>query len=194
MELELREYSSVLTKEQCERFIHLFGSRVTRSSVLGAGGTRAQSSARTSSSVKIPNGDFPVDIWDALSRLVSIHCSKPIVHQECWEIIHYAVGQEFRAHHDLITNPGSSGQRLFTALICLQAPEAGGETVFPLAKREIIPVQGTLVIWRNMRSDGVAYNKLTQHAAKPVLKGEKWSLITWVREHPYSPLRRRINA
>jgi prolyl 4-hydroxylase len=59
----------------------------------------------------------------------------------------YAVGQQFKPHHDFFfTNQPywpeqerQGGQRTWTAMIFLNAPEAGGQTFFPNAKVRVSP-------------------------------------------------------
>jgi prolyl 4-hydroxylase len=43
---------------------------------------------------------------------------------------------------------------------------------------------GKLVIWKNLNDDlSLNYNSL--HAGLPVIRGEKWICIVWVRENKF---------
>merc|ERR1712176_1055013 len=67
------------------------------------------------------------------------------------EVIHYQDGQKYESHHDYFaqTPPGETSisnrdDRVATVLMYLEAPERGGETIFPWAKtgEPINPQQG----------------------------------------------------
>lgn len=68
-------------------------------------------------------------------------------------------------------------------------PNAGGETVFPLADEgegfKIHPGEGSVVFFYNLLKDGNG-DELTIHTALPVLEGEKWVANLWI----WDPVRR----
>lgn len=177
--LQLVEFDAVLSPQQCERVIHMFGNLVMPS-LVGRPCARRRSSARTSSSVKIAPGGLPETIRSDLEARIVAHCALPSSHQEPWELIRYRQGERYAVHSDY----SASTRRQFSVLLYLQAPIAGGETSFPAAGLSIKPVQGKLVIWNNT-TDG-QLEPQSQHASQPVLQGEKWSLLTWLREQPYA--------
>lgn len=49
----------------------------------------------------------------------------------------------------------------------------GGATVFPELDLSLWPEKGTAAVWMNLHSSSVG-DKLTKHAACPVLLGSKW--------------------
>lgn len=177
--LQLVEFDAVLSPQQCEQVIRTFGGLATLSLLVSRKGGRL-SRARTSSSVKIAPGGLPGDIRSTLEARITTHCTLPSSHQEPWELIRYKQGERYDVHFDY----SASTRRLFSVLLYLQAPIAGGETNFPAAGLSIKPVQGKLVIWNNTTNGFL--EPQSRHAAQPVLQGEKWSLITWLREQPYA--------
>ncbi len=101
----------------------------------------------------------------------------------------YAVGQQFKTHHDYFFKTQSywemekdrGGQRSWTAMIYLNEPEAGGETNFPKAGMCVTPRTAMLVLWNNMDEIG-APNDLTAHEGCAVTAGTKYVVTKWFRE------------
>ncbi|MES2753937.1 MAG: 2OG-Fe(II) oxygenase [Pseudomonadota bacterium] len=106
----------------------------------------------------------------------------------------YAPGQHFRAHHDYfhegqdyfadVTKLG--GQRTWTAMIYLNAVEAGGATWFPQAGFRVEPRPGLLLAWNNMKPDGNP-NISTLHEGMAVEAGTKYIVTKWFREGRWLP-------
>jgi prolyl 4-hydroxylase len=104
----------------------------------------------------------------------------------------YAIGQQFKPHHDFFyTDQGyykaeaeSGGQRTWTAMAFLNAPEGGGQTAFPELDLKIAPRAGNLLVWNNMDSDGEP-NRFTLHQGMPVIAGVKYVITKWYRERPW---------
>jgi prolyl 4-hydroxylase len=104
----------------------------------------------------------------------------------------YAAGQQFKAHHDYFSvgKPGweeqerIGGQRTWTAMIFLNAPEAGGQTFFPSAKLKVTPRPGHLLAWNNLDEAGEP-NALSLHQGMPVEAGAKYIITKWFRERPW---------
>ncbi len=102
----------------------------------------------------------------------------------------YAVGQQFKPHHDYFHTSEAywqlerprGGQRSWTAMIYLNEPESGGETNFPNAGLCVSPRTAMLVLWNNMDALG-APNDLTMHEGCPVTAGTKYIVTKWFREH-----------
>lgn len=111
------------------------------------------------------------------------------VHGETMQGQRYAIGQQFRAHHDYFNEAQpywpkmqeSGGQRTWTAMIFLNAVEEGGATWFPLAGIRVSPRPGLLLAWNNMNPDGSA-NTNTLHEGMPVIAGTKYIVTKWFRE------------
>ncbi len=104
----------------------------------------------------------------------------------------YEVGQEFKQHTDWFTPNGPdwekfcgvAGQRTWTFMIYLNDVEAGGATRFKAVNKKIMPEQGKIVGWNNLKPDGSG-NLSTLHHAMKVRKGLKYVITKWYREKPW---------
>lgn len=114
----------------------------------------------------------------------------------------YAVGQQFKAHHDFfhVSEPywpdqeKNGGQRNWTAMMFLNAVEEGGHTLFPTAKVKIVPRKGNLLVWNNLDEAGNP-NPVSLHQGMPVTAGVKYVITKWYRERPWTPgLSRRAES
>ena len=105
----------------------------------------------------------------------------------------YIVGQQFKPHHDFFHTTGdywpemerTGGQRTWTAMIFLNAPEEGGQTAFPEAGIKVSPRPGNLLAWNNLDAKGQP-NHNTLHQGCPVVAGAKYIVTKWYRERPWS--------
>ncbi len=101
----------------------------------------------------------------------------------------YAPGQYFRTHHDFFHTDQAywaeqrkcGGQRTWTAMIFLNASEAGGETHFTAAGLKVPPKPGLLLMWDNMDANG-APNLFAAHEGCAVERGVKYIVTKWFRE------------
>jgi prolyl 4-hydroxylase len=104
----------------------------------------------------------------------------------------YKPGQQFKGHVDFfyVDQPywpeysSHGGQRTWTAMIYLVAPQRGGGTRFSLLDVEVEPKLGRLLVWNNMALDG-SPNPWTLHSGEPVAKGTKYIVTKWYREQPF---------
>jgi prolyl 4-hydroxylase len=101
----------------------------------------------------------------------------------------YAPDQYFRTHHDFFHTDQAyfakeqecGGQRTWTAMIFLNAPEAGGDTNFLYAGLRVTPKPGLLLMWDNMDANG-APNLYAAHEGCAVESGTKYIVTKWFRE------------
>ncbi|MFT3898520.1 MAG: 2OG-Fe(II) oxygenase [Thermomonas sp.] len=110
-------------------------------------------------------------------------------------VLRYAPGQEYRPHRDYIApralehDRPETGNRLRTICVYLNAPEAGGETEFPIAGIRVAPKPGRAVIFDNMAFDSLhpdgRPDPESLHAGLPVVRGEKWLATLWLRQRRY---------
>ena len=105
------------------------------------------------------------------------------------QVLHYAVGQRFKPHHDFLDpdNPAYRdsltrfGQRIATFLIYLNDGYEGGETSFPKVGLNYRAQQGDALFFANVTQDG-APDRQTLHAGLPPTSGEKWVFSQWIRD------------
>lgn len=103
----------------------------------------------------------------------------------------YAPGQEFKPHtdtfepggYDYYVHTADRGQRTWTAMVYLNAPEDGGATRFKAIGKTIQPETGKLLAWNNLLRDGRP-NPATLHQGMKVRRGTKYVLTKWFRERP----------
>ena len=145
---------------------------------------------RTSETCDLDSDDPVVAAVDAkISELLGL----PLDTGEPLQGQRYAPGQEFKPHTDTFEpggadyfrHCGDSGQRTWTAMIYLNAPEAGGATRFKQINKTVQPEPGKLLAWNNILPDGTP-NPATLHQGMKVRKGTKYVLTKWFRQRTVS--------
>lgn len=171
-----------LSDKDCDYLINTIDSNA-RPSTLYKGTER--DGYRTSSSCDVdPDHPEIQRIDNKIADLLGI----PNSHSEVLQGQRYAVGQEFKDHHDFFhesekywpNEARQGGQRTWTAMAYLNEPEEGGGTAFPQLDYVVEPRRGMLLIWNNMDLDGKP-NQNTLHAGSPVVKGTKYIITKWFR-------------
>ena len=108
---------------------------------------------------------------------------------ESLQLVHYDVGQEYTAHHDFgypSVRHKNTPSRSANILLYLNDVPAGGETAFPRWMNaetsdalKVKPERGKAVLFYSLLPDG-NMDDLSQHAAMPVMQGEKWMANMWI--------------
>jgi len=104
----------------------------------------------------------------------------------------YLPGQKFGPHCDWFFTDASywpreaenGGQRSWTAMIYLNAVEAGGSTDFVHLGLSIAPKPGAILAWNNADREG-APNTWTNHTGSEVKAGVKYVITRWYRTRPW---------
>jgi prolyl 4-hydroxylase len=144
---------------------------------------------RTSESCNLRLEDRANQMVEAkINRLTGIDPT----HGETIQGQRYAVGQQFKPHHDFFYKTQAywaemekqGGQRTWTAMIFLNEPEAGGQTYFPKANVRVTPRTGNLLLWNNLDQYGEP-NMYSLHTGCPVEAGTKYVITKWYRERPW---------
>jgi prolyl 4-hydroxylase len=177
-----------LTKEECDELINLAKPKLEKMRVLSNTGGTENSTSRIADGVWLNRNDS--DIIKLLQDNIAIASGLPSENQEKLHIVRYGIGGKYDAHFDYFEpNSGyfknamsNGGQRTQTWIIYLNDDYNGGETEFPRENIKILPKMGKLIGWNNLTEEN-ELNEYSQHAGLPVLTGEKWIAVIWVRQY-----------
>jgi prolyl 4-hydroxylase len=107
------------------------------------------------------------------------------------QIVHYAKGQQYTAHHDFgfpKAGQANSPSRSINLCMYLNDVPEGGQTSFvrwrnghTSSSLDVTPKKGKAMIFFMLNPDG-NLDDLTQHAALPVVQGEKWFANLWIHD------------
>jgi prolyl 4-hydroxylase len=131
----------------------------------------------------------PTDpLVSGLDRRIAEFMGLPPEYAETLQGQRYAVGQQFKQHHDFFYTDQPywpdqekvGGQRTWTAMGLLNNVEAGGQTYFERAGVRITPKTGNLIIWNNLDLAGEP-NTYSLHQGMPVEAGTKYIVTKWFR-------------
>lgn len=179
------ERHNTLTEEQCAYLIEHNAHGLQPSTVSDIGTKSLIPKLRSSFSYKLPS--IRADIAEKLLSVITETTGVSEDRIEPWELLYYEKGGYFRSHKDWFDPDihkdlyAQGGQRTHSAIVYLADVEQGGETFFPLIRRMITPQRGLFIAWNNVHNGNNLY--LSTHEGRPVVAGEKWALVTWVREH-----------
>lgn len=109
------------------------------------------------------------------------------------QVLKYGIADQYLPHTDWFhpTTPAAKkmmsrgGQRVISVVFGLKEAEEGGAIDFPLLKLTHKLKAGDAILFWNTMADGNG-DQRTEHAAMPVVKGEKISLVSWIRERDFS--------
>ncbi|CAI5527851.1 unnamed protein product [Closterium sp. Naga37s-1] len=158
-------YKNFLTHAECDHIIELARPKMERSTVLADNGSSVVDDYRSSSGcfLDIAQDDVIRRIEDRLATWTFL----PPENQESMQVLRYAVGQKYDAHHDYFEEDEKQqqgGHRYATVLMYLTDGFSGGETVFPDSEKDKQEKDDT---WSDCGKQGVA----GEATAKPV-KGD----------------------
>lgn len=174
--------------EICDWLIGLGAPHLRAAEVFdAASGESVEYVGRTNRSAELLLARSDVVLGFVRSRIAAL-AAVPIAGLEPSQILHYEVGQEFRAHHDfldvripaLASEVAARGQRAITVLIYLNDAYQGGHTAFPRLGRSFRGRRGDALIFWNVGEDGSPDGR-TLHAGGAPTKGEKWLFSQWIR-------------
>lgn len=181
----ISEFKNVISINECNELIELSKNKLTHANTLGENIKDYRTADNTWLFEK-------TDLTEKIQNIVSEKTNLPIENQEVIHIVKYNIGGEYKEHHDFFhpntdyfeENIQRGGQRIYSCLFYLNDNFMGGETDFPKVNHKVKPEVGKLVMWKNLNDDlSLNYNSL--HAGLPIIEGEKWICIVWVRENKF---------
>jgi hypothetical protein len=176
---------------ECAWMIGLARPRVARATVFDRKlGCATYDEARTNSAVLFNIIETDLVLLVLRARIAAT-CGVPTNALEETNVLHYAQGEEFRAHYDFLDtrHPGfkrellDQGQRSLTFLVYLNDDFVGGETSFPNLGWSFRGRTGDALLLANVDRSGAPDSK-TLHAGLAPSQGEKWLLSQWIRKRP----------
>ena len=182
---------NVLSARECDYLVALSKRQMRPSTVVSPDtGEMAEIEERSSEGACFVRGhDETIGaIETRLAELMRV----PVDHGEGLQVLHYRAGGEYRPHYDYFPpeQSGSAphlargGQRTASLIMYLNSPDAGGETIFPLAGASFVPRRGSALYFAYC--DGLGrLDASSLHGGAPVAGGEKWIATKWVRQQPY---------
>jgi prolyl 4-hydroxylase len=180
--LEIFVVRDFFSREECAALIKRIDSDLRPSRLLA---DEPDPEFRTSQTCEL----HPTDpLVSGLDRRIADFMGLPPEYAETLQGQRYAVGQQFKAHHDFFYTDQPywpdqekvGGQRTWTAMGLLNNVEAGGQTFFERAGVRITPKTGNLVIWNNLDLAGEP-NTYSLHQGMPVEAGTKYIVTKWFR-------------
>lgn len=201
------EIKNFLSPVEVDHIVHMAtGMKLSLSTTSGSDGSdrRSDSKTRTSKNSWVDRNRSPIidsiyrraadlmQIDEALLRRRDKGERPDIDHlgtsAEHLQLVHYDVSEQYTAHHDFSypsTHRTEQPVRFATLLLYLNEGMRGGETSFPRwvnaetsKKLSVVPEIGKAVLFYSMMPDG-NMDDLSQHAAEPVIDGEKWLINLW---------------
>ena len=176
-----------LTRAECAGLVALIDRQRVPSQLLAP---TPDPEFRTSESCNMDRYEpFVQQVEGKITALTGIDAA----HGETIQGQRYAVGQQFKPHHDFFytseaywpEQERTGGQRTWTAMAFLNEPEGGGQTAFEKAAVKVTPRTGNLLLWNNLDPVGQP-NPYTLHQGMPVTAGVKYIITKWYRERPWA--------
>jgi hypothetical protein len=184
------EIPGFLSARVCDWLIAQSKDYLRPTAVYNAAGAGLADEARTNSGTGFSLLDLDV-VFCLVRARIAAAIPQPIETLETTNVLHYAVGQKFSPHFDFIdpatpelaADIARKGQRTGTFLVYLNDAYEGGQTDFPVLKRQVKAGRGDALYFRNVDEAG-APDPRTFHAGLPPTSGEKWVLSQWMRDKP----------
>lgn len=104
---------------------------------------------------------------------------------EYWQATNYFHNGKFDYHLDAgYWSSHYAGDRILSFLIYLNTPLKGGQTHFRALDVEVEAKAGRLLVWENLFPNGDCNHRMI-HSARPLLKGQRTTLVTWQRQNKF---------
>ena len=185
----IRAIKAFASAAECRWIVSLARPRLAPAPVFDkATGQQTTHSSRDNSFFSLRLGEMNL-FTEVIRNRISAATRLPVPLFEPSQVLHYAVGQRFKPHHDFLDPENSAyaeslsqfGQRIATFLIYLNDDYQGGETSFPAIGLNYRAQVGDALFFANVTRDGAPDPK-TLHAGMPPTAGEKWVFSQWIRD------------
>jgi len=186
-------WENFLTPEECDHIIERSKPEFERSAVANPDRNNNKdaelskvNSVRTSSGAWISKKDSD-EVIKKFVRRVSVWSELPVKNGEDVQVLRYEVGQEYKTHYDFFDPVHfqqyleNGGQRIASVLCFLNDVPVGGHTEFPKKKISVKPKKGSAILWYNAFLNGTL-DRNSEHGGRPVMEGEKYVAVQWMRE------------
>jgi prolyl 4-hydroxylase len=179
-------FGGLLSDEECDAMVALSGARLARSETVATQADGSEvNAARTSDGMFFERGE--TELIRRVEARIAALLDWPVENGEGLQVLRYRPGAEYLPHYDYFDPAHASsaailkrgGQRVATLVMYLNTPTAGGATVFPDIKLDVLPIKGNAVFFSYDRPQPMT---LTLHGGAPVREGEKWVATKWLRE------------
>lgn len=187
---EIQLYQQVLSPADCAHLIALAQPHLERADVIDPDGAKrgVTSQARTNLSTYLSFNQVDIIGRFVEMKLINAFGGK-LEHSEPMSVLCYSPGEYYQPHFDYFSpdlevtakHLADGGQRIASAVTCLQEPVAGGGTSFPQLDMTVPARLGHSVWFRNCLYDGQP-DPRSLHAGDPVVQGQKWVVTKWFRE------------
>lgn len=138
------------------------------------------------------NSDYFFDVVGAdvvvalIRQRISALLKMPTFAMESPQMLHYACGQELRAHYDHVGGEsGCQSERIATFLLYLNDDYEGGELEFPKVGLRARGNTGDCIYFSNVDLSGQR-DMLTLHSGLAVTRGEKWLFSQWIHDRAFT--------
>lgn len=194
------EIDGFLSQAEVDHFVHMAtGIKLSLSTVSGSdGGDRnVDTKSRTSQNTWVSRSRSPIidaiyhraaDLMQIDEEMLRSSKSKHSSSEDL-QLVHYGKGEQYTPHHDSTypsTSRADQPMRFATLILYLNEVKLGGETSFPRYRNaesrerlKVTPKAGKAVLFYDILPDG-NLDDLSQHAAEPVVLGEKWMTNLWI--------------
>tara|TARA_Y100000389_G_scaffold36102_1_gene30674 strand:+ start:814 stop:2955 length:2142 start_codon:yes stop_codon:yes gene_type:complete len=184
-------YNGIITDEECEHFIKISKDSLT-TALVSSDKKGMVSAGRTGTNTWLNHNrdEITQRVGEKIAKIVGL----PLENAEKYQIVHYDPTQQYKQHYDSWDHNGSEktvrcmkfgGARLITGLVYLNDVEEGGETRLTKLGFSVKPEKGKLLVFHNtyMKETGShVKHPMSEHAALPVIKGEKYAFNLWFKE------------
>jgi prolyl 4-hydroxylase len=183
-------FGGFLDAEECAALIGEAGTRLARSTVVSNREGGEIHPSRSSEGMFFRRGE--TELLQRIEERIARLLHWPVENGEGFQILRYAVGAEYKPHYDYFgpERPNSErhlrrgGNRVATMMIYLNDVAKGGCTRFPDVGSLTVPVvRGNALLFTYPLAHPCSQS---QHGADPVIEGEKWVAVKWLREHTFT--------